>query len=140
MHALIIEDEYYIAADIESRLSDLGFTSFDRAATEEQAVAFALQRRPDLITADQRLREGTGASAVRRIVERHPVPVVYVTGSRTEMDGIADAIIVEKPFDRATFRRAVAAACAARPALDRAPFDLASPGRAQGRGEPEPQP
>ena len=96
-HAPIIEAEDCIPMDIECRLSELGFTSLDRAATEEDAVALAHERRPDPITADQRLKEGTGVSAVRRIAGRHAIPVIDVTGSPDETDGVADAIVVEKP-------------------------------------------
>jgi DNA-binding response OmpR family regulator len=148
MHALIIEDEYLITLDIECRLSELGFTSFDRAATEENAVALAKVRKPDLITADVRLREGNGTSAVRRITERDAIPVIYVTGTVEEAGDVSDAILVTKPFDTVTFRRAVESAQAVQPArptgepqlLDGAPFDLAKLRTPSGnREDSEPQ-
>jgi hypothetical protein len=67
-HALIIEDEMIIALEVEGLLSDLGFTSFDVADSPAQAVAAALARRPDLVTADYRIIDGTGLEAVAGIV------------------------------------------------------------------------
>ena len=55
MHALIIEDEPRIGLMIEEELSDLGFVSFDRAVTEEDAVRMAEHTCPTLITAVERL-------------------------------------------------------------------------------------
>ena len=41
MHALIIEDESIIAITIEEVLTSYGFTSFDIAWSEEEAVRVA---------------------------------------------------------------------------------------------------
>jgi hypothetical protein len=38
MHALIIEDEFLVALNIEDSLEALGFTSHETVATEEKAV------------------------------------------------------------------------------------------------------
>ncbi|MEO6114351.1 MAG: response regulator [Sphingomicrobium sp.] len=99
MHALIIEDEYLIAVAIEDALRECGFTSFDIAASAEDALAAAERKCPDLITADVELRPGCGITAVQAICSKNTIPVVFITGSpaevRIRMPGHA---MVEKPF------------------------------------------
>lgn len=99
MHALIIEDESLIAMAIEDALRSCGFTSFDCATTQEEAVEAAARKCPDLITADVELRPGCGITAVQSICSERPIPVLFITGSpgqvRIRMPGHA---LVEKPF------------------------------------------
>ena len=107
-HALIIEDEVIIALEVEDMLSDLGFATFDVADSPEQAVAAALARRPDLVTADYRIIGGTGVEAVAGIVSAiGPVPVVYVTGNPDLVLKQGLTPVVDKPIAP----RALAAAC-----------------------------
>ena len=108
MHALIIEDEVLIAALIEDSLRAFGFSTFDWAVSEEQAVAFATARCPDLITADNRLSGGCGVSAVLTICERTPIPVLFVVADTADvLDVLPSAIVVCKPFERDSLRQAV---------------------------------
>ena len=55
MHALIIEDYSMIASMIEALLRELGYTSFDRASREDEAIQAAVTKCPDLITAEVEL-------------------------------------------------------------------------------------
>ena len=111
MHALIIEDEFLVALSIEDSLEGLGFTSRETVATEETAVAAACLHTPDLITADVRLAKGNGIAAVRSILRKQRVPVVFITGNaeivREEMPG---AVVLQKPYGDAALRAAIAAA------------------------------
>lgn len=110
-HALIIEDEILIAFELEDRLREMGFHSFDVAATPLQAIELAQRRRPDLITADVRISGGTGIEAVRAIQQTlGQVPHFYVTGNVEMLDGVDAPAIVEKPIQTPQFRRACAAA------------------------------
>ena len=68
-HILIIEDELFIALDLEALLRKEGATSFSFAQTEAEAVTEALAHRPSLITSDMTLSEGTGPQAVAAIHE-----------------------------------------------------------------------
>ena len=111
-HALIIEDELLIALEVEVLLSEQGFKSFDIANSPHAALACALKRLPDLITADYRIVAGTGVEAVAAIEARlGPIPVVFVSGNveqvREEAPGRAD-VLVDKPISPAL----LAAACA----------------------------
>ena len=100
MHALIIEDELLIAMAIEDALRDCGFTSFDLATSAAEAVSAAGRTCPDLITADVELRPGCGIAAVQSICSIRPIPVIFITGSPSEvrirMPGHA---MIEKPFE-----------------------------------------
>ena len=110
MHALVIEDQWILADLVEAALGELGFDSVAIASDEEQAVSLALEKAPDLITADLRLGRGTGISAVRRICKDRPVPVIYLTAEASELQAVQGAIIVRKPFAPATLARAVTSA------------------------------
>ncbi|HEX5185032.1 MAG TPA: response regulator [Allosphingosinicella sp.] len=113
MHALIIEDEPFLAIVIEDHLRGLGYTSFDFALTEAEAVTAARARRPDLITSDVQLPEGSGIAAVEAICDGTPIPVVFITATpwvvRRRRQG---AIIVSKPIIVADLIKAVSLAAA----------------------------
>lgn len=113
MHALIIEDEPFLAMVIEDYLRGLGYTSFDFAITETDAVAAARARCPDLITSDVQLPQGCGIAAVEAICSEKPIPVVFITAStRTVQERKHDAIVVRKPIIVAELMEAVSSAAA----------------------------
>jgi CheY-like chemotaxis protein len=81
-HVLIIEDEPLVAMDIEQLLEQEGATSFSFADSESEAIALALETRPDVITSDVKLISGTGPHAIRTILEKlGPIPVIFITGT-----------------------------------------------------------
>lgn len=108
MHALIIEDEYFTALLIEDRLRELGFTSFAIAVDEDEAVALARERCPDVITSDVQLACGCGIDAVRCICDDKAIPVLYITGTATLVrERCPSAAVIQKPFGAADLRQAV---------------------------------
>jgi CheY-like chemotaxis protein len=81
-HVLIIEDEPLIAITIQDLLEHEGATSFDVAATEDDAVKAATVRRPDLITSDVKLIAGTGPAAVQTIHRQiGSIPVIFISAT-----------------------------------------------------------
>ena len=111
MHALIIEDQFLVAALIEEMLRGLGYTSFDVADGEPDAIRAAGERRPDLVTADQQLAQGSGVGAVRAICADGAVPVVFISEYGGEVRALApDAVLIGKPFNDRMLREAVAKA------------------------------
>jgi CheY-like chemotaxis protein len=105
-HVLIIEDEMMIALTLEDMLTSLGFDSFDIANDAASAVLCARNHRPDMITADGRIKGGTGMEAVDRITDAMgAIPVVYVTGNPKF---VGRGPVVTKPFSSET----LGAACA----------------------------
>ena len=108
MHALIIEDEYLTSQLIQNHLTEMGFTSFAFAMDEDEAVAAAQEKRPNLITSDVQLNRGSGIDAVQRICDRIPIAVIYITGSAmTVRERCPTAVVIQKPFGVTAFREAV---------------------------------
>jgi two-component system, response regulator PdtaR len=107
-HVLIIEDDALLALDIEHLLSACGATSFSFAVTEQQAVCAAALKRPAVITADVRLREGSGPQAVARIeAEVGLIPALFITGTPEEcIPCDPPHRVFEKPVDDHTLVRA----------------------------------
>lgn len=111
MHALIIEDEGLIAMAIEEILARCGFTSFDFAASAEDAIQAAQTNCPDLITADVELNPGSGIDAVNRICLGPTIPVIFITGTPDEViNRQCLHPIVVKPFTENSVRAAVSLA------------------------------
>ena len=102
---LIIEDETFIAMDLESLVKNLGHNVIGVARTHSDAVALAKNRRPGLILADIQLADGSsGLDAVNELLRTFEVPVVFITayperfltGERPE-----PAFLISKPFQPA---------------------------------------
>ena len=108
MHALIIEDEALIAMKIEEVLTSYGFTSFDIAWSEKEAVRAAALRRPALITADGQLRPGSGIDAVNVICSHGSIPVIFITATPTDVERrMPDYPLIVKPFSNEAIVSAV---------------------------------
>jgi len=112
-HALIIEDEPFIAMQIEDVLREGGAQTVTIAATEADAIAAARAHRPDFITSDVRLLDGTGPGAVRAIREMFArVPVIFITAWPEACLAVREAEVLQKPVRAITllaaFQRAIA--------------------------------
>lgn len=102
---LIIEDETFIAMDLESLVKNLGHSVLGVARTHHDAVALAKAKKPGLILADIQLADGSsGLDAVNELLRQFEVPVVFITayperfltGERPE-----PAFLISKPFQPA---------------------------------------
>jgi CheY-like chemotaxis protein len=102
---LIIEDETFIAMDLESLVKNLGHNVIGVARTHTDAVALAKNKKPGLILADIQLADGSsGLDAVNELLKVFEVPVVFITayperfltGERPE-----PAFLISKPFQPA---------------------------------------
>jgi DNA-directed RNA polymerase specialized sigma24 family protein len=102
---LIIEDETFIAMDLESLVKNLGHNVIGVARTHTDAVALAKTKTPGLILADIQLADGSsGLDAVNELLKVFEVPVVFITayperfltGERPE-----PAFLISKPFQPA---------------------------------------
>lgn len=107
MHTLIIEDEALVSLMLEQQLRPLGFSSFDYAYGEEEAVALARRRWPDLVVVDLRLGQGDGLSALRRIEEMGNVTAVVATGDPQRLPPGTPRPVVMKPILDYDLTRAV---------------------------------
>jgi DNA-directed RNA polymerase specialized sigma24 family protein/CheY-like chemotaxis protein len=102
---LIIEDETFIAMDLESLVKNLGHNVIGVARTHADAIALAKTKKPGLILADIQLADGSsGLDAVNELLRTFEVPVVFITayperfltGERPE-----PAFLISKPFQPA---------------------------------------
>ncbi|MEA2983783.1 MAG: hypothetical protein QOD94_37 [Alphaproteobacteria bacterium] len=103
---LIIEDETFIAMDLEGLVESLGHRVLGVARTHSEAIALAKAKRPGLILADIQLADGSsGLDAVNELLRLFEVPVIFITayperfltGQRPE-----PAFLIAKPFQPAT--------------------------------------
>lgn len=103
---LIIEDETFIALDLEGLVENLGHNVIGVARTHSEAVALAKTKQPGLILADIQLADGSsGLDAVNELLRSFEVPVIFITayperfltGERPE-----PAFLIAKPFQPST--------------------------------------
>jgi DNA-binding response OmpR family regulator len=106
LSVLVVEDDAMIGLLLAEMLQDMGYDVCAVAATEEDAVADAARCRPGLMIVDQQLREGTGVSAVERILRNGPVPCVFISGAPVHL-ARADANMLQKPFLEEDLVRAI---------------------------------
>ena len=111
---LIIEDETFIALDLESLVENLGHNVIGVARTHTEAVTLAKAKRPGLILADIQLADGSsGLEAVNEILTKFDVPIIFITayperlltGERPE-----PAFLITKPFQPDIVRATVSQA------------------------------
>ncbi|HSO32075.1 MAG TPA: response regulator, partial [Labilithrix sp.] len=77
---LVVEDERIVAMDIQQTLIGLGYDAFAAAASGDEALAAAANRRPDLVLMDIRIEgKRDGIETARLLRERFDVPVIFVT-------------------------------------------------------------
>ena len=111
---LIIEDETFIAMDLEGLVQGLGHRVLGVARTHTEALALGKKHRPGLILADIQLADGSsGLDAVNDLLRNFEVPVIFITayperfltGERPE-----PAFLIAKPFQPATVSAVVSQA------------------------------
>jgi CheY-like chemotaxis protein len=79
---LIVEDEFFIALDVEEQARSLGHTVVGTAVTADEAVRMAGQRRPDVVLMDIRLAGATdGIAAALAIRSQYGIESVFVTAN-----------------------------------------------------------
>ena len=102
---LIIEDETFIAMDLETLVESLGHRVLGVARTHTEALTIARKKPPGLILADIQLADGSsGLDAVNELLKSFEVPVIFITayperfltGERPE-----PAFLIAKPFQPA---------------------------------------
>ncbi len=108
--ALIVEDEIFVALDLERILTDAGYTVTAIAADREGALAAA----PDAGFAfvDVNLRDGaTGPDIARRMANDYGVRCVFVTANPAQIGSGKGALgYIRKPFSEAAILAAAAMA------------------------------
>jgi CheY-like chemotaxis protein/DNA-directed RNA polymerase specialized sigma24 family protein len=106
---LIIEDEVFIALDLQQIVRNLGLSVAGIAKNRAEALRIAGLSKPKLILADYRLKDETGVEVVKAIREQMNTNVIYVTSHPEEVAAARDRqsdLVISKPFNP----RALAAA------------------------------
>lgn len=108
---LIVEDEIFVAMDIERILADAGYTvtaiAADRASALDDSV------KADIAFVDINLRDGqTGPSIACDLAARNGTRVIYVTANPAQIDPVANTAVgfIRKPFTASAIRAAAALA------------------------------
>ena len=77
---LVVEDEFFLAVQIEEWLLEDGFEVVDVVHTAEEAIAVAEAERPDLVIMDIRLASETdGIVAALEILNRTGIRCIFAT-------------------------------------------------------------
>ena len=77
---LVVEDEFFLAVQIEEWLDTAGFEVVDVVYTADEAVAVAAAERPSLVIMDIRLaHDGDGIAAAIDILERTGIRCIFAT-------------------------------------------------------------
>lgn len=109
--ALIVEDEIFVALDLERILEDAGFTVVAIAAD----AASALKAAPgcEFAFVDVNLRDGpTGPLIAEQIARDYGVRVVFVTANPGQIESRTSALgYVRKPFNESAIIAAAETAC-----------------------------
>jgi DNA-binding response OmpR family regulator len=104
---LIVEDEIFVAMDIERILADAGYTVKAIAPDRETALEHA--DAVDIAFVDINLRDGqTGPSIACDLARRNGTKVIYVTANPAQIDPVATTALgyIRKPFSESAIRAA----------------------------------
>ena len=115
--ALIVDDEFLIAIDLEASMHELGFDVCTVASNEKDAIELAKSNTPDVVLMDVYLG-GTraGIETARWLREVCGVPIVFVTAHSDDgtleriHDVVPGAPVLSKPVYRETLAHAVSEA------------------------------
>ena len=99
LRVLIVEDEYYLAADLAEALQARGARIVGPVGTFDEALAAVAADEIDMALLDMNLR-GEMSFAVAERLDEAGIPFVIATGYSTESlpESLRDRPRVEKPF------------------------------------------
>jgi FixJ family two-component response regulator len=99
MYVLIVEDNGFVALELERIARDAGYETVGPVSTVEQALAYA--PKADVALVDLGLADGhSGGQLARRLMDRFGMEVIFVTGSPGDVGfGIEGSVdVIAKPF------------------------------------------
>jgi DNA-binding response OmpR family regulator len=109
---LVIEDEYFLQADLEKVLADAGFAT-DIVSSGEEALTLLMDgtKHPSALVTDVKLAGRlTGWEVAKRIREKAPTfPIIYVTAHDRDWPAhsVPNSIVIPKPFAAAQLVTAI---------------------------------
>lgn len=121
---LIVEDEIFVALEIEEIVQDAGFSV--RAIAADRDAALEAAAGCDIALVDLNLRDGpTGPGIGMELAIRHGIRVIYVTANPAQIGeaSVAALGVISKPFRAQSVAAALRLAAAEAPDADA--FDIA---------------
>jgi len=114
LKVLIVEDEFFLALEMEMWLLDAGHQVVGHGVNTRTALAAAAEDLPDLALVDLRLQEGASGLEVAASLKERGVTCLFVTSTcAAEVGGDLALGCLHKPIDNAVLLDAVAVARAA---------------------------
>jgi CheY-like chemotaxis protein len=108
LRVLVVEDNAIIGMLLAGVLAGMGHDVCAIEATEADAVTTATRCGPDLMFVDVQLGDGSGVSAVEKILRTGFVPHVFVSGDTLGVRALRpDAVVIQKPFRESDLARAI---------------------------------
>ncbi len=87
IRVMIVDDSATMRAFLSSVLSEApDLEVIAQAQSGVEAVAMVTEHKPDLITMDLMMPEMDGVTAIRRIMEIRPTPILVISGYTETMD------------------------------------------------------
>ena len=111
--ALIVEDEIFVARDLQMHLEQMGYSTTSIATSGEQAIQEIENEVPDLVLMDIVLQEGMdGIETAEIIRSRFDIPVIFLTahGDNTIFERAKKTVplgYIVKPFDGEGLRKTI---------------------------------
>ena len=105
---LVVEDEIFVAIEIEYAIRELGHEPVGIAA--ERASALDLGKGADIALVDLNLRDGaTGVEIGRDLANRHDVTVLFMTANPSQLgNGVPGTLgVIAKPVADSELRAAI---------------------------------
>lgn len=111
---LVVEDEIFVAAEIESVIDDLGYVPVGIAADKKRAIE--LGREADIALVDLNLIDGATGVDVGRHLAASGVTVLFITANPSQLgDGVPGTIgVLPKPANDGELEQALEFAVALR--------------------------
>ena len=110
---LVVEDDFFVALDLEYHLTQAGFRLAGIARTAEEAVQIAGEKSPDIAIMDIRLAGVTdGVDAAIQLRERYGIPSVFASAhcdqaTRNRAEQARPLAWLEKPYSPNTLVRLI---------------------------------
>ena len=110
---LVVEDDFLVAMQIETALTEAGFAVAGSAATAEEAIELALAKRPALAVMDVRLAgKRDGVEAALQLFREHGIRSVFATAHhdpelRQRATPAAPLGWLQKPYAMASLVQAI---------------------------------
>jgi two-component system, response regulator PdtaR len=105
---LIVEDEFLVALEMETVLSEAGFEPVGIAPDTKTALGMASTAMPDIAFVDVNLKDGpTGPSIARQLSRLCNCIIIFITANPRMIDAPSGAIgVMGKPWDAAALQTA----------------------------------